>query len=150
MLFFSRLTDTSWMPGSLATLFSTLAEQAEQVMPVMSNCSLRKIIPSFLWFVSIPIPGRGMALTEGYYKRFSPPLSAPLWSIFYPNGFCFSGEIQSGGFALQRGISGQKALTLRGLAAILQSETIKQTFNRSAMSNQPQTTYFNKERNLTL
>ena len=48
MLFFSRLTDTSWMPESLATLFSTLAEQAEQVMPVMSNCSLRKMIPSFM------------------------------------------------------------------------------------------------------
>jgi len=91
-----------------------------------------------------------MALTEGYYKRFSPPLSAPLWSIFYPNGFCFPGEIQSGGFALQRGISGQKALTLRGLAAILQSETIKQAFNRSAISNQPLTTHFNKERNLLL
>ena len=150
MLFFSRLTDTSWMPGSLATLFSTLAEQAEQVMPVMSNCSLRKIIPSFLWFVSIPIPGRGMALTEGYYKRFSPLLSAPLWSIFYPNGFCFSEEIQSGGFALQKGILRQNPLTLRRIIAILQGETIKQTFNRSAMSNQPLTTYFNKERNLLL
>ena len=33
--------------GSFATLFSILAEQAEQVIPVMSNCSFCKIIPSF-------------------------------------------------------------------------------------------------------
>ena len=48
MLFFNRLTDTSLMPGSFATLFSTLVEQAEQVIPVMSNCSFCKITPSFL------------------------------------------------------------------------------------------------------
>ena len=47
MLFFNKLTDTSLIPGSLPTLFSILAEQAEQVMPVMSNCSFCKIIPSF-------------------------------------------------------------------------------------------------------
>ena len=35
MLFFSRFTDTSFVPGRAATLFSTRAEQAAQVIPVI-------------------------------------------------------------------------------------------------------------------
>ena len=52
MLFFNRLTDTSLMPGSFPTLFSILAEQAEQVIPVMSNCLFCNFIPSFFLFLS--------------------------------------------------------------------------------------------------
>ena len=39
MLFVSRLTLTSFVPSTFATAFSTRAEQAEHVMPVIVNCS---------------------------------------------------------------------------------------------------------------
>ena len=38
MLFVSRLTLTSFVPSTFATAFSTRAEQAEHVMPVIVNC----------------------------------------------------------------------------------------------------------------
>jgi hypothetical protein len=44
--------------------------------------------------------------------------------------FYFRNKIQSAGFALQREISLQNPLTLRRVMAILQGETIKQSFNR--------------------
>ena len=56
MLLFNKLTDTSLIPGSLPTLFSILAEQAEQVMPVMSNCSFCKIIHPFFSFFAPQYP----------------------------------------------------------------------------------------------
>ena len=37
MLFFNKFTETSFIPGSFATLFSTRAEQAAQLMPVTSK-----------------------------------------------------------------------------------------------------------------
>ena len=48
MLFFNRLTATSFVPFNLLTAFSTRAEQAEQVMPVTAKCFFCKKITSFL------------------------------------------------------------------------------------------------------
>lgn len=58
MLFFNKLTDTSLIPGSLPTLFSILAEQAEQVMPVMSNCSFAKssLLSQLYFCAAVPLP----------------------------------------------------------------------------------------------
>jgi len=69
-------------------------------------------------------------LTDGYYKQLLLALSAPKRSILYPKSFYFRNKIQSAGFALQREISLQNPLTLRRVMAILQGETIKQSFNR--------------------
>jgi hypothetical protein len=46
MLFLRRLTETDLTPGTAPTAFSTLAEQAAQLMPVTVNFSRAKILPS--------------------------------------------------------------------------------------------------------
>lgn len=56
------------MPDNFETLFSILAEQAEQVMPVMSNCSFFKVIPSFFQMILCKYPspvGNSKLLRKG-------------------------------------------------------------------------------------
>lgn len=69
------------MPGSFATLFSTLVEQAEQVIPVMSNCSFCKIIPSFVldFCASTPPPwGTKYRYEKGHLTSWGKDAAAPI------------------------------------------------------------------------
>jgi hypothetical protein len=54
MEFLSKFTDTDLTPGKAATVFSTLAEQAAQLIPVTTNFSLATLGPSVLPKVALP------------------------------------------------------------------------------------------------